>query len=57
MTMEQKAWQIHENGVSFGELATHANIFDTSMNEAVEAVWQVKLNGKSIHPQTGKVKD
>ena len=57
LTLAQKAWQLHENGVSFGELATFANLFDKSMDEAIEATWQCKLNGKHTHPQTGEVID
>jgi hypothetical protein len=43
MTLEQKAWQLHENGVTYGELATNANILEISMDEMIEITWQKKL--------------
>ena len=51
LTTEQKAWQLHENGVTFGELAMIVNIerwdFDNpqgienfTMDDAVEKKWK-----------------
>jgi hypothetical protein len=43
LTIEQKAWQLHENGVEYGDIATEALMFEISMDEAIEQIWLRKL--------------
>lgn len=51
MTNEQKSWQLHEHGVTYGEVASFANIFECSMEAAVEELWEVKVMHKPANPQ------
>lgn len=45
MTTEQKAWQLHEFGVTYSELVQYATKHDCSVDEATEQLWKkyVKL--------------
>lgn len=58
LTTEQKAWQLHENGVSYGELAMVCSQYaydpdyqvngplSVSMDQAIEILWADKLGTK-----------
>jgi hypothetical protein len=43
ITPEQMAWQLWENGVTYGEVSTYALARDCSLDEAVIAIWHKLL--------------
>lgn len=48
LTLEQKAWQLWENGVTFSELDMTAINHGCSADFAVELLWNVKIGDKSM---------
>lgn len=50
MSTEQKAWQLHENGVSFSDIQMTAIQHGCTSNHAIELIWDEKLgNGNLVH--------
>lgn len=56
-TTEQKAWQLHENGVTYGELYMVVQqrgwdfdnpngVVGFSMNDAIETLWKERLGSR-----------
>ena len=50
LTLEQKALQIYENGVTYGELCMIVlnESWDFTMNDAIEMKWQ-EMFGKEVY--------